>query len=81
MTVIIVASITLYSPHRLFCSSKAKMVKYKVYVTTANCAQATTTNGIFIKLVGEDGESSRTWLTNFKGAAAFYRGVVSLDYL
>lgn len=77
----IVASITLYSPPRLFCSCKAKMVKYKVYVTTANFAQATSTNNIFIKLVGEDGESSRTWLTSLKGAAAFYCGAVSLDYL
>uniref|UniRef100_A0A671WZW8 Arachidonate 15-lipoxygenase type B n=1 Tax=Sparus aurata TaxID=8175 RepID=A0A671WZW8_SPAAU len=53
------------------------MVKYKVYVTTANFAQATTTNNIFIKLVGEDGESSRTWLTSLKGAAAFYCGAES----
>ncbi|KAM9362638.1 arachidonate 12-lipoxygenase, 12R-type-like [Symphorus nematophorus] len=53
------------------------MVKYEVFVTTENLAQATTTNNIFIKLVGKDGESKRTWLTSFKGSAAFCRGAES----
>ncbi|KAM4603991.1 polyunsaturated fatty acid lipoxygenase ALOX15B-like isoform 2-T2 [Polymixia lowei] len=51
------------------------MVKYEVTVTTANLAQSTTTNNVFIKLVGTDGESKRTWLTSLLGAAAFFRGV------
>lgn len=56
----------------------ATMVKYEVAVTTANLAQAATTNNIFIKLVGIDGESKRTWLKSIKGAAAFLVGAVSL---
>ncbi|KAE8300251.1 Arachidonate 15-lipoxygenase B [Larimichthys crocea] len=50
------------------------MVKYEVFITTAKLAQAMTTNNVFIKLVGTDGESKRTWLTSFKGSAAFYPG-------
>ncbi|XP_071766221.1 polyunsaturated fatty acid lipoxygenase ALOX15B-like isoform X2 [Centroberyx gerrardi] len=57
------------------------MVKYKVTVTTAVRAQATTFNNVFIKLVGTDGESSRTWLASLKGAATFYIGAVSNFYL
>ncbi|XP_078138881.1 polyunsaturated fatty acid lipoxygenase ALOX15B-like [Centroberyx gerrardi] len=53
------------------------MVKYEVSVTTANLAQATTMNNVFIKLVGTDGESKRTWLTSLKGTAAFYLGAES----
>ncbi|XP_070712351.1 arachidonate 12-lipoxygenase, 12R-type-like [Pempheris klunzingeri] len=53
------------------------MVKYEVIVTTANLAQATTTNNVFIKLVGMDGESNRTWLTSIKGTATFYLGAES----
>ncbi|XP_051239955.1 arachidonate 12-lipoxygenase, 12R-type [Dicentrarchus labrax] len=53
------------------------MVKYEVIVTTANLAQATTTNNVFIKLVGTDGESKRTWLTSIKGTATFYLGAES----
>ncbi|TKS68301.1 Hydroperoxide isomerase ALOXE3 [Collichthys lucidus] len=50
------------------------MVKYEVFITTAKQAQAMTTNNVFIKLVGTDGESKRTWLKSFKGSAAFYPG-------
>ncbi|XP_041641067.1 polyunsaturated fatty acid lipoxygenase ALOX15B-like [Cheilinus undulatus] len=53
------------------------MVKYEVIVATSNLAQATTTNNVFIKLVGTDGESKRTWLTGVKGAATFYLGAES----
>lgn len=54
------------------------MVKYELEVTTANFAQACTTNNVFVKLVGIDGESKRTWLKSIKGAAAFFMGMVSL---
>ncbi|KAK5865586.1 hypothetical protein PBY51_019848 [Eleginops maclovinus] len=53
------------------------MVKYGVAVTTSSLLQATTTNNIFIKLVGTDGESKRTWLKSIKGTATFYLGAVS----
>ncbi|XP_074546464.1 arachidonate 12-lipoxygenase, 12R-type-like [Halichoeres trimaculatus] len=53
------------------------MVKYQVTVSTSNFAQAPTTNNVFIKLVGEDGESKRTWLTSIKGSATFYLGADS----
>ncbi|XP_068606654.1 arachidonate 12-lipoxygenase, 12R-type-like [Brachionichthys hirsutus] len=53
------------------------MVKYEVTVTTANLAQAPTTNNIFIKLVGIDGESKRTWLKSIQGTAAFHLGAKS----
>ncbi|KAM6972656.1 polyunsaturated fatty acid lipoxygenase ALOX15B [Aplochiton taeniatus] len=53
------------------------MVKYKVTVSTGKFAGATTMNNVFIKLVGEDGESKRTWLASLKGAATFYQGAVS----
>lgn len=66
------------SSHRLSPLLNATMVKYEVVVTTANLAQAATTNNIFIKLVGIDGESKRTWLKSIKGAAAFLTGTVSL---
>ena len=57
------------------------MVRYEVTVFTANLTTATTFNNVFIKLVGTDGESDRTWLMGFKGAASFYKGAVSLDFL
>lgn len=54
---------------------RVKMAKYKVTVHTHNIATATTMNNVFIKLVGEKGESKRTWLTSLKGG--FYQGTVS----
>lgn len=56
------------------------MVCYTVTVTTANIVGSTTFNNVFIKLVGEDGESERKWLVSFKGAAAFMKGAVSLSF-
>lgn len=56
------------------------MVKYELEVTTANFSQACTTNNVFVKLVGIDGESKRTWLKSIKGVAAFFMGMVSLHY-
>ncbi|XP_020504092.2 hydroperoxide isomerase ALOXE3 [Labrus bergylta] len=53
------------------------MVKYQVTITTGSIAGASTFNHIFIKLVGTDGESDRSWLINFKGALAFTPGAVS----
>ncbi|XP_020504091.2 arachidonate 12-lipoxygenase, 12R-type [Labrus bergylta] len=53
------------------------MVKYKVIVSNSNLAQAATTNNVFIKLVGTEGESKRTWLTSVKGSATFYLGAES----
>ncbi|KAF3852553.1 hypothetical protein F7725_005908 [Dissostichus mawsoni] len=49
------------------------MVKYEVTVTTSSLLHATTANNIFIKLVGSDGESERTWLES----SDFYLGAVS----
>lgn len=56
------------------------MVYYHVTVSTAFVAAAGTFNNVFIKLVGEDGESVRKWLISFKGAAAFVKGAVSLRF-
>lgn len=56
------------------------MAKYIVTVTTGNLAGATTLNNVFIKLVGTDGESKRKWLIGLKGASAFIKGTVSLEY-
>lgn len=56
------------------------MASYDVTVSTGNIVAATTFNNVFIKLVGEDGESERKWLVNFKGAAAFMKGAVSLRF-
>ncbi|XP_056227576.1 arachidonate 12-lipoxygenase, 12R-type-like [Seriola aureovittata] len=53
------------------------MVDYEVTVSTTNLVTATTFSNVFIKLVGTDGESERTWLLSFKGAASFFRGAVS----
>ncbi len=55
------------------------MVKYTVTVSTAKFAGAATLNNVFIKLVGTDGESDRTWLMGFKGAASFMIGAVSIS--
>lgn len=55
------------------------MVNYKVTVYTGSNVGATTLNHIYIKLVGENGESIRTWLMGLKGAASFYKGTVSLS--
>uniref|UniRef100_A0A674A1R8 Arachidonate 15-lipoxygenase B-like n=1 Tax=Salmo trutta TaxID=8032 RepID=A0A674A1R8_SALTR len=54
------------------------MAKYKVTVHTHNIATATTMNNVFIKLVGENGESKRTWLTSLKGG--FYQGTTSREF-
>lgn len=56
------------------------MLNYDVTVSTADVAAATTFSNVFIKLVGEDGESERTWLVSIKGAAAFIKGAVSLRF-
>ncbi|KAM9362639.1 arachidonate 12-lipoxygenase, 12R-type-like [Symphorus nematophorus] len=53
------------------------MVAYEVTVYTADRLNATTFNNVFIKLVGEDGESERKWLISLKGHSSFVRGVVS----
>ncbi|KAI9525624.1 hypothetical protein NQZ68_006173 [Dissostichus eleginoides] len=53
------------------------MVKYDVTVTTSSLLHATTTNNIFMKLVGTDGESKRKWLKSIRGTATFYLGAVS----
>lgn len=56
------------------------MVCYDVTVYTGTIAGSTTFSTIFLKLVGEDGESPRKWLLSFKGAAAFLKGAVSLRF-
>ncbi|XP_031608108.2 hydroperoxide isomerase ALOXE3-like [Oreochromis aureus] len=53
------------------------MVQYKVTVFTGDILNSTTLNNVFIKLVGTDGESDRTWLVGLKGASSFVRGAVS----
>ncbi|XP_059184531.1 polyunsaturated fatty acid lipoxygenase ALOX15B-like [Centropristis striata] len=53
------------------------MVDYKVTVSTVDIATASTFHNVFIKLVGEDGESDHTWLISLKGALSFKRGAVS----
>uniref|UniRef100_A0A3B3ZWX3 Uncharacterized protein n=1 Tax=Periophthalmus magnuspinnatus TaxID=409849 RepID=A0A3B3ZWX3_9GOBI len=50
------------------------MSEYQVSVFTGNVAYANTFNNVYIKLVGKDGESQRTWLT---GAGWFLRPNVS----
>lgn len=56
------------------------MVRYHVTVSTADVVAATTFNNVFIKLVGEDGESERRLLVSLKGAVAFIKGAVSLRF-
>ncbi|XP_059197430.1 polyunsaturated fatty acid lipoxygenase ALOX15B-like [Centropristis striata] len=64
-----------YSLHdRVLLLSRVKMLDYEVTVTTGYLAGATTFNNVFIKLVGSDGESERTWLFGFKGPLAFITG-------
>ncbi|XP_061573356.1 hydroperoxide isomerase ALOXE3-like [Cololabis saira] len=53
------------------------MSTYKVTVFTTNGVAATTFNNVFVKLVGTEGESERTWLWNLKGPLAFTQGAVS----
>uniref|UniRef100_A0A3B4FUG8 Arachidonate 15-lipoxygenase B-like n=1 Tax=Pundamilia nyererei TaxID=303518 RepID=A0A3B4FUG8_9CICH len=53
------------------------MVQYKVTVFTGDRLNSTTLNNVFIKLVGTDGESDRTWLMGLKGATSFVIGAVS----
>ncbi|KAL1023803.1 hypothetical protein UPYG_G00046420 [Umbra pygmaea] len=55
-----------------------KMVKYIVTVHTYNNTTATTTNNVYIKLVGESGESKRTWLSNLK--KGLFRGTTSSPF-
>lgn len=71
----------IFLPTRIPLLSRVKMVTYEVTVFTGNMVTATTFNNVFVKLVGTDGESDHTWLLGFKGAASFYKGAVSLDYL
>uniref|UniRef100_A0AAX7VL55 Lipoxygenase domain-containing protein n=1 Tax=Astatotilapia calliptera TaxID=8154 RepID=A0AAX7VL55_ASTCA len=47
------------------------MVQYKVTVFTGDRLNSTTLNNVFIKLVGTDGESDRTWLMGLKGVSKF----------
>ncbi|TNM85874.1 hypothetical protein fugu_008145 [Takifugu bimaculatus] len=47
------------------------MLSYDVTVSTADIVAATTFNNVFIKLVGEDGESERKWLVSFKALRVF----------
>ncbi|KAI4833476.1 hypothetical protein KUCAC02_016374 [Chaenocephalus aceratus] len=56
------------------------MVNYKVTVSTSGPLNSTTINNIFIKLVGTDGESDRTWLYNFTGPLAFSAGQVTSSF-
>ncbi|KAL6096271.1 alox12b [Pungitius sinensis] len=51
-----------------------KIVNYEVTVYTTDVADAATFNNVYIKLVGTDGESDRTWLDKYKGGISFIRG-------
>ncbi|XP_049425177.1 polyunsaturated fatty acid 5-lipoxygenase-like isoform X2 [Epinephelus fuscoguttatus] len=53
------------------------MVDYQVTLFTSYLDDAGTCDHIFIKLVGEDGESERTRVMGSKGASSFIRGAVS----
>ncbi|KAM6941512.1 arachidonate 12-lipoxygenase, 12R-type-like [Lycodopsis pacificus] len=53
------------------------MVDYTVTVATGDLAFAGTVHNVYIKLVGTDGESERTWLISLKGALSFKRGAVA----
>ena len=54
------------------------MLTYKVTVTTGRVSMGATSNDIFIKLVGREGESDRSKVSSFMGAAAnFLQGTVS----
>ncbi|KAM8772852.1 polyunsaturated fatty acid lipoxygenase ALOX15B-like [Acanthopagrus schlegelii] len=50
------------------------MVHYEVTIFTGNRAFATTINNVYIKLVGTDGESCRTWA---EGPLSFIKGAAS----
>ncbi|KAK7912869.1 hypothetical protein WMY93_013080 [Mugilogobius chulae] len=50
---------------------------YKVIIHTGNNFNSTTFNKVYIKLVGEHGESVRTQLTGLKGVASFFKGTTS----
>ncbi|CAN9510321.1 unnamed protein product [Ophioblennius macclurei] len=50
------------------------MVKYEVVVHTGNLAGAATMNKVYIKLVGTEGESKKTWLASLKGVTDVIRG-------
>ncbi|XP_010886727.2 hydroperoxide isomerase ALOXE3-like [Esox lucius] len=54
------------------------MAKYVVTVHTYNIANATTMNNVYIKLVGEKGESKRTWLFHLDGG--FIQGTTSCPF-
>ncbi|XP_031727291.1 arachidonate 15-lipoxygenase B-like isoform X3 [Anarrhichthys ocellatus] len=54
-----------------------KLVNYIVTVATGDLAFAGTFHNVYIKLVGTDGESERTWLESLKGALSFMSGAVS----
>ncbi|XP_034043739.1 hydroperoxide isomerase ALOXE3-like [Thalassophryne amazonica] len=54
------------------------MLLYEVTVFTGNLSLATTFNNVYVKLVGTDGESSRTWLVSSKMLAGFFRGAVTV---
>lgn len=55
------------------------MATYQVTVFTTDFVYAATFNNVYIKLVGADHESDRSWLLNFKGALNFVKGAVSLE--
>uniref|UniRef100_A0A8C5GI01 Hydroperoxide isomerase ALOXE3-like n=1 Tax=Gouania willdenowi TaxID=441366 RepID=A0A8C5GI01_GOUWI len=54
------------------------MVNYEVTVHTGNLAGAGTVNNVFIKLVGEEGESKQKWLMSVKGVSAVLIGMLVL---
>ncbi|XP_041641560.1 polyunsaturated fatty acid lipoxygenase ALOX15B-like [Cheilinus undulatus] len=53
------------------------MVKYEVTVFTGSLVNSGTLNNVYIKLLGEDGESHHSWLIDIRGALAFSTGAVS----
>ena len=55
------------------------MVDYEVTVYTTNYALAATFDNVYIKLVGSEGESNRTWLYGIIGSLALFKGEVSLE--
>lgn len=65
-------------PTRILLLSRVKMVDYEVTVSTGNLLGARTFNSVFIKLVGENGESERTCLMDHN--LSFGGGAVSLTF-
>ncbi|XP_053274271.1 polyunsaturated fatty acid lipoxygenase ALOX15B [Pleuronectes platessa] len=57
--------------------SRVKMENYEVTVYTTNCAFAATFNNVYIKLVGTEGESNRSWLFSIIGSLALFKGDVA----